>query len=187
MLKIRLLAAAALAASGVGLALSGPAQAAVSVFGSGYAEQCFHAARDGRGDIADCTRAINGEIMDSRDLAGTYVNRGVLFMSVNNYRDARRDFEASIKLYDKLGESYVNLGAVKIAQGAYADGIADIDRGLALGSEEPEKAYFNRGLADEYLGDIKTAYFDYSKAAELKPNWLPPRNELSRFSVHPAN
>ena len=166
MIRITTTAAAVLAVGAMELA--GQAQAAVSVFGAGYAEACFHAARDGAepyAGIADCSRAINTEFLDSRDLAGTYVNRGVLYMVANNYRAAERDFEASIKLYDKLSESFVNLGAVQISEGHYAEGISSIDRGLALGPQEPEKAYYNRGLADEYLGDVKTAYFDYSKAA----------------------
>ena len=166
--------AAALIISSVALFGPGPAKAAVSVFGSGFAEQCFHTARDG-GDvysgIADCDRAIDTEPLSDRDRAGTYVNRGVLYMSVDDYVSAQRDFEMSVKLDPTLGEAFVNLGGVKIAQRRYADGIADIDHGLALGPEEPEKAYYNRALGDEGLDDIKAAYFDYSKAAELKPTW----------------
>ena len=181
--------ATALIISSIALIAPGNAKAAVSVFGSGFAEACFHTARDG-GDvyagIADCTRALDTEMMDSRDRAGTYVNRGVLHMAMNDYTEARHDFETGVKLDPTLGEGFVNLGGVKIAQHQYADGIADIDHGLQLTPEEPEKAYFNRALGDEGLDDIKAAYFDYSKAAELKPTWAAPRTELARFTVTPA-
>jgi tetratricopeptide (TPR) repeat protein len=165
------------------------AKAAVSVFGSGYAEQCFHAAKYGgdiQAGIADCDRALTSEPLSDRDRAGTYVNRGVLYMSVDDYVSAQRDFEMSVKLDPALGEAYVNLGSVKIARRHFADGIVDIDHGLTLAPEEPEKAYYNRALADEALDNIKAAYFDYSKAAELKPTWAPPRTELDRFTVRPA-
>jgi tetratricopeptide (TPR) repeat protein len=181
--------AAALIVSSIGVLAPTQVKAAVSVFSSGYAEQCFHTAKYGgdiRAGIADCDRAIATEPLSDRDRAGTYVNRGVLYMSVDDYVSAQRDFEMSVKLDPGLGEAYVNLGGVKIAQRRFADGIVDIDRGLALGPEEPEKAYYNRALADEALDNIKAAYFDYSKAAELKPTWLPPRTELDRFTVRPA-
>jgi tetratricopeptide (TPR) repeat protein len=182
--------AAALIVGSIGLMAPSQAKAAVTVFGSGFAGQCFHTAKYGgdiQAGIADCGRAIATEQLSDRDKAGTYVNRGVLYMALNDYVSAQRDFEASVKLYPSLGEAFINLGGVKIAQQRFADGIVDIDRGLALGPEEPEKAYFNRALADEGLDDVKAAYFDYSKAAELKPTWAPPRTELARFTVRPAH
>jgi hypothetical protein len=38
-------------------------------------------------------------------------------------------------------------------------------------------------LANEGLDNISAAYRDYARAAELKPGWAPPLNELSRFTV----
>jgi tetratricopeptide (TPR) repeat protein len=189
MIRIATAATAALIVSSIGVFAAPQAKAAVTVFGSGFAAQCFHVAKYGgdlQAGIADCGRAIDTEDLSARDKAGTYVNRGVLYMAANDYVSAQQDFEESVKLDPNLGEAFVNLGGVKIAQHQYADGIADIDRGLALGPEEPEKAYFNRALADEGLDNIKAAYFDYSKAANLKPTWEPPRTELARFTVHQA-
>ena len=65
------------------------------------------------------------------------------------------------------------------------DGVDAITHGLALGSAEPEKAYFNRALGYEALGDEKAAYFDFLKASQLKPDWAEPRQELVRFTVKP--
>ncbi|HZC17439.1 MAG TPA: tetratricopeptide repeat protein [Caulobacteraceae bacterium] len=182
--------AAALIVSSIGVFAPSQAKAAVTVLDAGgFASQCFHAAKYGgdiQAGIADCNRAIVNETLSDRNRAGTYVNRGVLYLFLEDYVSAQRDFEASVKLDPTLGEAYVNLGGVKIAQHQYAAGIADIDRGLALGPEEPEKAYFNRALADEGLDNIKAAYFDYSKAANLKPTWAPPRTELARFTVRQA-
>ena len=182
--------AAALIVSSICIFAPTQAKAAVTVFGSGYASQCFHVAKYGgdiQAGIADCERAIATEPLSDRDKAGTYVNEGVLYMSVDDFVSAQRDFETGVKLAPNLGEAFVNLGGVKIAQRHFAEGIVDIDRGLALGPEEPEKAYYNRALADEALDNVKAAYFDYSKAAELKPTWAPPRTELARFTVVPAH
>jgi hypothetical protein len=49
----------------------------------------------------------------------------------------------------------------------YGEGLNQIDQGLALGVKDPEKAYFNRAVANENLGDVTAAYRDFSKAAEL--------------------
>ena len=122
-------------------------------------------------------------MLSTHDLAGTYVNRGILYLSRSSFRDARKDFDTALALAPTVGEAYVNRGAALIGERRFADGLTDIDRGLALGPEQPEKAYFNRGLAHEYLDDLKNAYLDYMKAAELKPDWAEPKRQLERFVV----
>lgn len=165
---------------------AGRAHAAVTVFANDTAKACYMAAKLGdptqRG-LDDCTDAIVGSPMSAHDLAGTYVNRGVVYMIHGLYRPAQTDFEVALKLDKTLGEAYVNHGAALIAQRHYAEGIAEIDRGLPLRPDEPEKAYYNRGIADEALDDVKQAYFDYLKASELKPGWAAPKTELARFTV----
>jgi len=177
-----LLAAAFLAAQ--------PADGAFTVFGNGLAQLCSETAKNlERGitpplhAIEDCTTAIQFENLRSRDLAGTYINRGILYMNRGNYGDAKRDFDSALAIAPTVGEAYVDRGAALVGLRSFTDAIADIDRGLALNPDEPEKAYFNRGLAHEGLDDIPAAYRDYSHAAELKPGWAPPLNELSRFTV----
>src|SRR5665213_1970232 len=101
MLRITMAAgAAALIVGSIGLFAPGQAKAAVTVYGSGFAAQCFHAAKYGgdiRAGIADCTRAINTEDLSDRDKAGTYVNQGVLYMEMDDYVSAQRDFETGVK------------------------------------------------------------------------------------------
>jgi tetratricopeptide (TPR) repeat protein len=59
----------------------------------------------------------------------------------------------------------------------------DLNKAIALGVDEPAKAYYNRALAYEGLEDAKAAYFDYQKAIELSPDWSAPREQLVRFKV----
>ena len=172
-----------------GVLAVGAAQGAVTVFGGpGPAEDCYKAAKFGiqgghKAGIEVCTSAIQTQVMTDHDMAGTYVNRGVIFMAMAQFAPAQHDFESAMKLAPKMGEAVVNHGGALIALKHYADGIAEISRGLELNPSEPEKAYFNRGLAYESLDDLKAAYYDYSKAAELKPGWDEPKAELSRFTV----
>ena len=168
------------------LAVAGAARGAVTVIGGGLAEACSQAAMAGEDDPRFqelCTLALDTELMNARDRAGTFVNRGVLKLRRAAYVEATRDFDRAVRLHTDLGEAYVNRGAASIGQKRYADSLPDINKALELGITEPEKAYFNRALAYEGLDDAKSAYFDYQKAVEMAPAWGAPREQLTRFSV----
>lgn len=168
------------------LMLVGTAQAAVTVVGGGMAKQCSAAALGGESDsrFQDvCTLALDTEPLTVRDRAGTYVNRGVLKLRRKDFGGAQFDFNRAIETKPDLGEAYVNRGAAAVGARRYSEGLADLNRAIDLGVEEPEKAYYNRALAHEGLDDMKSAYFDYQKALELKPEWEQPRKELARFTV----
>ena len=176
----------ALAAGAAIAAWATPSEGAVTVLGGGMARDCSVAALKGESatryeDI--CTAALDHEILSLRDRAGTYVNRGVLKLRRKEFAQAQWDFNRAIETKPDLGEAYVNRGAAAVGAHRYADGLADINKAIALGIEEPEKAYYNRALAYEGLDDMKAAYFDYQKALELKPDWDQPRQELARFTV----
>jgi tetratricopeptide (TPR) repeat protein len=163
-----------------------PANSATTVLGNGLAGICSQAAIAGSDEpeaLQICTLALETESMNRRDRAGTFVNRGVLKMRRQDYREARGDFETAARLQPTMGEAFVNRGAALVGEKRYLEALLDIDRGLALAPEEPEKAYYNRGLANEGLDDLKAAYFDYLRAVELKPEWDIPKRELTRFKV----
>ena len=181
-MKLQIAAAAGLAALG----LAGPALAAVTVIGDSSAYDCSQAAFKERIDdtaLALCNQAISTGFLDRRDLAGTYINRGVILMGRNNYPGARSDFDRAIQIDSAIGEAWVNRGAVNIIDRRYQDGISDIDKGLDLGTQEPAKAYYNRAVAYEGMDDEKSAYLDYQQALVLDPKWDLPKRELLRFTV----
>lgn len=160
--------------------------AAVSVIGGGLARACADAAFGGRSDQAavdTCSFALDAEPMDISDRASTLVNRGVLRLRQAAFTLALADFDAATAMKADLGEAYVNRGAAYIGQARFGEAVTQIERGLALGVEAPEKAYYNRALAHEGLGDFKAAYYDYHKALELRPDWTAPATELTRFTV----
>jgi tetratricopeptide (TPR) repeat protein len=170
-----------------------PGQAAESVIGGSFAKDCQAAAERaayGRGADANgvfaCNAAIGIEALMPHDLAASHVNRGILALADKNIATALGDFDAAIAMMPDLGGAHANRGAALIAKGDWAAGIAELDRGLALGSPEPEKSYYNRGLAREQLGDLKGAYFDYRQAQQLRPDWSEPARELVRFTVTPG-
>ena len=164
----------------------GAASGAVVVLGKSLAAGCSKSAIAGNTDrrsIDLCSRALDEEALNGRILAGTFVNRGVMRMRRGEIAQARTDFEAAVATDPKLGEAFVNRGSVHIYEGRFQEGLADTERGLALGLSEPERAYFNRAMAREWMDDEKGAYLDYRKAAELNPKWALPREQLARFTV----
>ena len=168
------------------LGFAAPATSAAYVLGGGLANACSQFALDGRSDdysLNTCTYALESEVLVKRDRAATLVNRGVIQLRRKKYEAANRDFDTAIKLQPAMGEAWVNRGAALIAQRRWQEGMADIDKGLTLAPDEPEQAYFNRALAWEALDDMEAAWRDYTKAAELKPEWDAPRKELVRFTV----
>ena len=172
------------------LLAAGAAKADVTIIGNGLAADCSIAAkivatnRSARSEgVRQCTLALEGESLSPHEFAATYVNRGVLYLSDDAVADARHDFDQALRIEPRLPEAMVDRGAALIAGGDDKGGVAEISRGLALGPVEPEKAYYNRAMAEERLGDLHSAYFDYLKASELKPDWPLPKTELMRFKV----
>lgn len=159
---------------------------AVTVLGGGMARLCSMAALGGDSDLKAeemCTMALEMELLSTRDRAGTYVNRGVLKLRRKAYGQAEWDFNRAVETKPDMGEAYVNRGAAYVGSKRYSEGLADINKALAMGVDEPEKAYFNRALAYEGLDNLKAAYFDFLKAQELAPAWQEPAKELARYTV----
>ncbi len=137
--------------------------------------------------VATCTAALETEAASSYDLAMVHNNRGVVQLAMmGEWQDARADFDAAAALRPELGESYVNRGAVLLAEGRAAEAIAEIERGMKLGVKEPWKAHFNRALARERAMDVRGAYEDLQRALELRPGWEMAEVQLARFSVRRA-
>ena len=165
--------------------LASPASGYVTVVAGSRAGTCFQHARadlSTSSALEDCTTAL-AESLSRHNRAGTHVNRGIIFMNRGSYDLALADFDAAIALEPDLAEGHINRGSVLLARNDYAGAIAAINHGLALNPEDPSRAYFNRGIAHEELGQVREAYHDYRRAAELAPNWDHPRTELTRFRV----
>ncbi len=178
---------AALVALGVlTFAGAGRAQASTMVLGDVLAHSCAVGAIAGDSSdfiIETCTVALETEPMLAIDVARTYVNRGVLYLKRGRFVDAAQDFKSAERRGPELGEIYLNRAYVLIAQKRYAEAVAQTTKGLALNPYQPEKGYYNRAVAEEYLGDYKAAYADFQNAVALKPDWEDAKAQAARFTV----
>lgn len=175
---------AATASLALSLVIASSASGADSVVGGNLAKSCAQVVIAGARDDAAvqlCTQAITTDLLSNNDLARTYINRGVLQLRRKAYDEALADFDRAATLAPGMGEAFVNEGAVLIAQRRYGLAVSAIDRGLKLGASSPERAYYNRALANLHLDNLKDAYGDLIKASQLAPDWDVPRRELARF------
>lgn len=168
------------------LAVSPGARAAVTVLGNGAAHGCFESAEFG-GNTTDglstCNFAIEQATLTVRDRAATFINRGILRARTDDTDGALADYNRGLQMDPALAEGYVDRGTVMIELRRYDDAIAEIDKGISLGTNRPQIAYYDRGIADEALGNIRAAYMDYKKATEIQPDFTLATEQLSRFRV----
>lgn len=177
--------------------LAGSLQAEVGFLAGGYADQCAQAAD--RAEVSQripqtgsnldataieiCTRAIEGWDGAASGIGESYNNRGVLYFALSDFPRALEDFEAAIRKNPSLGQAHLNRGYVLAALQRWSESIESLSQGLALGQEDQARAYYVRGIANEELGEVGSAYRDYLRASELDPGWDEPREELARFRV----
>jgi len=176
------------AAALVALVFAAPAHAAATMIGEGPARACYAAAVAGDGalqGLRECDVALGSDSLTANDRAATMINRGVIRLQRREARLALADFDAAVAWRPLLAEGHVNRGAALILLGENDAAIAAITHGLSLQPRDPHEAYFNRALAHERKGDVRAAYADFQRAAELAPTWTLAQAELARFEVRP--
>ncbi|MEP6828975.1 MAG: hypothetical protein ABI963_01445 [Rhizomicrobium sp.] len=168
------------------LLLSAPANALVAVVGSGFAHDCFVAAKSGvdpRGGIAICDMALAEEPLDAHGRAGTYVNRAVMKATLGRINDAMADYNSGLARDPNLGDGYVDRGAALITLKRYDEAMVDINKGIALGQTYEQVGYYNRGVAEFFLGRVTESYYDFKKALEIAPEFTKASEQLKNFVV----
>lgn len=177
--------AAALCAGSLVLAAS-QANAVVIVIGGGVATQCYATAEFGDPATAYdlCTKALGDPYLSVRDRAATFVNRSVVRLRARDYSGAVADTDQSIARFSNFGEAYVNRGAALLNLDRPQDAMKEFDKAISLGLDKVHLAYYNRGLAKEFLKDSRGAYLDYKKALELQPDFTLAADQLKRFTVN---
>jgi tetratricopeptide (TPR) repeat protein len=168
------------------LATANSANAAVTVLGNGVAHSCYQFAEYGGNSvdgIQTCTFALEQTTLSVRDRAATLVNRGILRARKDDAEGALADYDRGLAMDAALAEGYVDRGAVMIVLRRYDDAVADIDKGISLGANRLQIAYYDRAIAYEAPGNSRAAYEDYKKAAEIQPDFRLATDQLSRFRV----
>jgi len=187
MFKIGMLSAVAIAGL---VAFGASAQESVTVLGPSLFEECSSAAAQaqrtghvGVNDVETCNAAVGRSWSTVGETAVAFVNRGTLHLVRGENDKAVKDFSQAIKADPTLASAYNDRGVALSAQHRQAEAISDFSQALTLKAGNADQVYFNRAMAYEDSGDLKRAYLDYRKAAELNPGWEQPARQLARFNV----
>ena len=171
--------------------LAASARGGVTVIGGGVAYDCYEAVEYGRVQpsqaIALCDIALETEHLRPKDRAATFTNRGILYMRQGNNMRALSDYRKTIALMPELKEAPVNLGAALYNLKRYTEAMTALNEGIEV--EDPDAkaiGHYNRGLTHEKLGDIQSAYADFRRALEIKPEFVQASKQIARFTVVPA-
>jgi Tfp pilus assembly protein PilF len=157
----------------------------VSIIGGDqHARRCVDAVA--QGDVSDrsveeCSNALRYARLSREGRVELEVDRGVIYLRRHQNDLALADFDAVIALDPRNAQALVNRGATLVQLTRYGEAIAALTDALSFGVPQPYKAYYNRGVAREALGDLQGAYDDYSTALQIQPDWGPADAEVARF------
>ena len=134
-----------------------------------------------------CQQAVGWAHFVKDEMGPALSNNGVLHLIRGEYQAAVTDFNAALREGADQVSVLNDRGFAQAAQHNYQAAAEDYTAALAKATANQERIYFNRAMAEEDLGNLKAAYLDYRKAAELAPGWEKAAKELARFKVaHPA-
>ena len=168
----------------------GHAQSVVILSNSGDARTCMQAAewtalqqQPSRTDTDACTRALEHSALSRRDRAATLVNRGIVLVALEDYQAALDDYNAAMQVMPELPETYVSRGNLLLIADNLEAAIGDYDKALDLMLGRSHVAFYNRGLANEKLGDRTAALADFRQALELRPDFAQAQAKIDALTA----
>ena len=165
-----------------------PAAASRVVLGTSSARLCYQAAertgQPGSDALISCDDALTGEGLLTKDeVVATHVNRGIVRMRRGDLNGAIADYETARALDPNEPEVDLNHGTALLRREQAANALELFTRAIDKNTRRPALAYYGRAIANEALGNVRQAYFDYRRASEIDPNWSDPQRELRRFRI----
>lgn len=166
--------------AGFAVLLAAPqANAALNVFGSTLARECYQAAIAGAGTgAALCERALSSEQMSPRDKAATLVNRGIIYNAARQLDLAVADFNAALAINGDLGEAYLNRGNANFLRRKFPEAEQDYSKAIDLKVSNLDYAHYNRALVYEAMKRYDEAKADLNAALAITPGFKPASDRL---------
>ncbi|RKQ71992.1 tetratricopeptide repeat protein [Litorimonas taeanensis] len=132
--------------------------------------------------IRACTQAYKASVPNYNVRSDILTRRGWLQLSAGKYEQAARDFKWASKLNDVNEFAYLGDGFAALMQKDYDSAIAYFNDCKTHNDAAP-LAYYGLGMTKELAGDSSGALEAYQKAANLRPEWQAPLEELSRIKA----
>ena len=134
-------------------------------------------------EIQSCTNTLSFQSMRLRDRAVTFINRGIIYVPLEEYELAIKDYASAKKIHPDFGAIYVNRGNLFFIGESYDSAILEYSKALNMGLSQDYVAHLNRGMAYEKLGRLNEAVAGYREAIELAPEWKAPKSKLERALI----
>ncbi|MEQ9316801.1 MAG: tetratricopeptide repeat protein [Henriciella sp.] len=133
--------------------------------------------------LRTCRDALAARDLSRSDRAATLVNTGILEMRRGDSSEALALFEQASVLDTDLPDIRINIAAAQIRGGTPDLALDTLSEIESVAPSQRHIALFNRGLAYWHLEDFGRAYADFSRAAELRPDYAAALNMLDHFTV----
>ncbi len=158
------------------------------------ARECYQAASiaarihyTSRKDVETCSYALQRTALTPRDRAATLANRGIIYMSLEDYQKAIQDYSAALTLKPEFGELNVNIGNVYFLGKSFDKALVEYSTAIEKNTSKPQSAYFNRGMTHESMGKFTEAEADYRMALQLFPEWAAAQSKLDELLLKAKN
>lgn len=167
---------------------SASSQSMQVIGGESTARNCYMAATiasqmqiGSREDIEECTFALENVSLRYRDRVATLINRGIIYVAMERYDEAIKDYDRAFRLDPDVAELHVNRGNMFYMGQAYEKAIEEYTSAINMEFTKEHVALYNRGLAYEKIGELEKAEADYRRAIELVPEWGRAQDKLERI------
>jgi tetratricopeptide (TPR) repeat protein len=112
-------------------------------------------------------------LANNRDSAMNWYGQGILKNNAHQFADAIVCFTKALKLDSTLASAYLDRAHSKNKLMDYKSALADYDLALKLPLtwEESYEAYFNKGLTQTLLENLKGAMANFSSAIKINPKY----------------
>lgn len=112
-------------------------------------------------------RHFSSRIEDNKDDFDAWAIRGMIRFENEDFNDALRDLNESIRLRQTNPVAFNNRGIILNAMGRFGEAMQNLDHAIKL-NENYADAYENRGLVNAAMGRYDFAIKDYDKAIKLR-------------------
>ncbi len=167
------------------------AQSMMIIGGNSHAEACYRAAglaaRFGhadRTDLDECNKALELGSLSLGDRVATYVNRGIVHASREDYKAAVADYRRAENMNPDSPEVAINMGNLWYISGYYQKAAERYEFALEHdANNHKDVAHYNRGMAREKAGDLRLAVEDYQAALQISPEWERAQKSLKKIQA----
>lgn len=143
---------------------------------SAYTEFCNGLTAQNKREHAEAVKHYTEAVLLDPGYARAYVNRGIAYCDLKEYKDAIKDYRKAIELKPTVALvalAHYNLGNCYRKKGDYDKAIDAYNEAIKLGlsAADTADAHNNCGSAYYRKGEYRQAIDAYNKAIELKPGY----------------